>query len=386
MTTQYGIYIHFPWCIKKCLYCDFNSYLQNKKFSEQLYITKILLDFDSNLELLFQANKKSISSIFFGGGTPSLLSGKAIFKILTHINKYFTFNSKLEITLEVNPGAIEQDSMSNYRTAGITRISLGAQSFQNDKLKILGRIHQAKEIHSTITNILKYNFNNFNIDLMYGLPNQTIDDAMFDLQTALSYNPHHLSWYQLTMEPDTYFYNNPPKLPNEDIIWQIMHQGGRLLKQNNYINYEVSAFSKPNYHCLHNLNYWQYGDYLGLGPGAHSKITNTSNDINENKNFNVIRIIKPKSPKNYFYNKTLTQQVLTLTKKEIIFEFMLNNLRLKNGFSKKEFIIKTACSLYDIKDQLELAVAKNLLILTKYRIKPSTIGRNFLNDLQELFI
>lgn len=372
----FSIYIHFPWCVKKCPYCDFNSYVNNNKISEQKYIEKILLDFDKSLEFLL--NKKILTSIFWGGGTPSLLSGTAIFTILNYINKKFAFSKNLEITLEVNPGTIEQDSMLNYRNAGITRISLGAQSFQNEKLKSLGRIHNNDNIKNTIDNLTKY-FNNFNIDLMYGLPNQTVEDAMFDLEQAIYFKPSHISWYNLTIEPNTQFFNYKPNLPNEEIIWQIMQHGLKVLKNNNYINYETSAFAKPGYRCVHNLNYWQYGDYLGLGPGAHSKITN-----NYNKKINIIRLIKPKSPKNYFNNIIAEQHVLT--KPEIIFEFMLNNLRLKDGFLIKDFVNKTGCSINDIKDRLDTAVHKNLLKITTYKIKPTVFGRKFLNNLQELFI
>jgi oxygen-independent coproporphyrinogen-3 oxidase len=375
-----SIYIHFPWCIKKCPYCDFNSYINNNKISEQLYIKKILADFDNNLELLLKSNKKKIISIFFGGGTPSLLSGQAVSQILNHINKKFTFTSDLEITLEVNPGTIEQDSMQNYRASGITRISLGAQSFQDDKLKLLGRIHKSRDIKFTINNIIKHNFSNFNIDLMYGLPNQTIDDAIYDLQEALSFSPPHISWYQLTIEPNTSFYKTPPKLPNDEIIWNTMQKGLKILKKNNYINYETSAFAKPNYYCKHNLNYWQYGDYLGLGPGAHSKITTYIN----NDNFKILRLVKPKSPKSYFYSEAYEQRILT--KQEIIFEFMLNNLRLKEGFLKEDFMHRTSFNLDCILDTLNFAAAKNLLKITSNRIKPTPLGRRFLNDLQELFI
>jgi putative oxygen-independent coproporphyrinogen III oxidase len=372
----FSIYIHFPWCVKKCPYCDFNSYVNNNKISEQKYIEKILLDFDKSLEFLL--NKKILTSIFWGGGTPSLLSGKAILTILNYINKKFAFSKNLEITLEVNPGTIEQDSMLNYRNAGITRISLGAQSFQNEKLQSLGRIHNKDNIKNTIDNLTKY-FNNFNIDLMYGLPNQTIEDAMFDLEQAIYFKPSHISWYNLTIEPNTKFFNYTPNLPNEEIIWQIMQHGLKVLKNNNYINYETSAFAKTGYRCVHNLNYWQYGDYLGLGPGAHSKITN-----NYNKKINIIRLIKPKSPKNYFNNISFEQHVLT--ESEIIFEFMLNNLRLKDGFLIKDFVNKTGCSIDDIKDRLNIAVHKNLLKITTHKIKPTVMGRKFLNDLQELFI
>ena len=387
-----SVYIHFPWCIKKCPYCDFNSYANNKKIPEELYIKKILLDFDLSLEFLLKLNNnknnKKLVSIFFGGGTPSLLSGQAIFKILNHINKKFSFVANLEITLEVNPGTIEQDSIQNYFNAGITRISLGAQSFQNDKLKNLGRIHQANDIKFTIDNIVKYNFNSFNIDIMYGLPNQTIEDALYDLEAAISFNPPHISWYQLTIEPNTTFYKVSPQLPNDEVIWKIMQKGLNILEKNNYINYEISAFAKPSYYCVHNLNYWQYGDYLGLGPGSHSKITTNKSK----EDFSILRLEKPNNPKNYFAsidvncNYGLIYKQRILTKQEIIFEFMLNNLRLSKGFLKKDFVRKTGCDLDSIQKALNIAVDQNLLEITVDQIKPTMMGRRFLSNLQELFV
>ena len=376
-----SIYIHFPWCVKKCYYCDFNSYAINKSIPEQLYIEKLLADFDANLELVLQTGKNQLTSIFFGGGTPSLLSGAAIAKILNYINKKIVFSDGLEITLEVNPGTIEQDSMPSYKAAGITRISLGAQSFQDDKLKTLGRIHKTCDIKFTLDNIIKTNFDSFNIDCMYGLPEQTVADAMHDLNTLLSFAPPHISWYQLTMEQNTLFYSRPPRLPNEDTIWEIYNHGLNELSNKNYINYEISAFSQKKYHCRHNLNYWQYGDYLGIGPGAHSKIT----DFN---NFRIVRLEKTKNPKEYLTNldnKVICKQQI-LTKKEIIFEFMLNNLRLQQGFLKEDFLYKTSCNLDDIKDPLDIAVQKKLLEITGNIIKPTVLGRRFLNDLQELFV
>lgn len=384
---QISIYIHFPWCIKKCPYCDFNSYTYNKNISEQNYIEKILIDFDASLKFLLDinVNKKKISSIFFGGGTPSLLSGKAIYKILDHINKQINFAKNIEITLEVNPGAVEQDSMQNYYNSGVNRVSLGVQSFQNEKLQSLGRIHNVDDIKMTIQNIINNNFSNFNLDIMYGLPNQSIEDAMYDLQQALSFEPSHVSWYQLTLEPDTVFYHKPPKLPIDNIVWDIMQHGFNILKKYNYINYEVSAFCKENYYCWHNLNYWQYGDYLGIGPGAHSKITSITKN-----NYNIHRLIKPKSPKSYFNSDFSFDNLMSgkrlLEPKEIIFEFMLNNLRLTEGFLKEDFKFKTSLDIACISDIIDSAVKKDLLKITKDRIKTTSLGRTFLNDLLELFI
>lgn len=384
----FSIYIHFPWCVKKCYYCDFNSHAINKKIPEQQYIARLLIDFDASLQFLSRSGKTRLTSIFFGGGTPSLLSAKSIATILNHINKIFAFPRDLEITLEVNPGAVEQDSMYGYKTSGITRVSVGAQSFQDDKLKILGRVHKSCDIKTTLDNIIKTKFNSFNIDLMYGLPNQNINDALYDLNLALSFSPPHLSWYQLTMEQNTWFYHCPPVLPDEDIIWEIYNAGLNILANKNYINYEISAFAKENYFCRHNLNYWQYGDYLGIGPGAHSKITNFKQKNVTQNVMEINRLIKIKNPKEYLdsLNNSAISSCNIITKKDIIFEFMLNNLRLQQGFLKEDFLKKTSCQLSDIQPGLNIAISKNLLAIDGNNIKPTLLGRRFLNNLQELFV
>ena len=383
-----SIYIHFPWCIKKCYYCDFNSYAINKEITEQKYIERLLIDFDASYKFAFSANKTKLTSIFFGGGTPSLLSAKAIATILNHINKTFIFAPDLEITLEVNPATVEQDSMDNYKVAGITRISLGAQSFQDDKLHILGRIHKACDIKLTLDNIIKTKFNSFNIDLMYGLPDQTISDALHDLNVAVSFDPLHISWYNLTMEPNTWFYTHPPELPNEDIMWEIYDCGLSQLVNKNYINYETSAFAQKNHYCRHNLNYWQYGDYLGIGPGAHSKITKFHNHQIAGDSITIKRLVKIKHPKTYLssIDEAAIASENILNKKEIIFEFMLNNLRLQQGFLQQDFCKKTACKIEDIQGSLNTALEKGLVEINNDIIKPTLLGRRFLNDLQELFL
>ena len=391
-----SIYIHVPWCIKKCYYCDFNSHPVNhfddNKIPEKQYIKKLLEDFDFTLEQLMLDNRTKLTSIFFGGGTPSLLSGQSVNNILQHINKKFNFAPNLEITLEANPGTVEQDSMHAYKAAGITRISLGAQSFQDDKLEALGRIHKSNNIINTLDNIIKAKFNSFNIDLMYGLPNQCLKDALYDLNQALSFCPPHLSWYQLTIEPNTFFYNKSRylalNLPTEDPLWQIYTSGIEQLINNNYINYEISAFAKKNFHCQHNVNYWQYGDYLGIGPGAHSKTTKIVSNNNGKEDAEIRRLIKTKFPRKYLNSKNdmLIISDKILNKKEIIFEFMLNNLRLHEGFYIQDFKSKTGYNIEEIKDLLNIAVQKNFLEINVNHIKPTLLGRTFLSDLQALFV
>ena len=396
-SSNFSLYIHFPWCIKKCFYCDFNSYTINKKHNnlEENYLKKLCIDFDNSFDFLLKYQKTNLISIFFGGGTPSLLSGKSIEHILNYINKKIVFNKDIEISLEVNPATIEQDSMDNYKQAGVTRISLGVQSFQDLKLKLLGRVHQSQDVKNTLYKIIRANFNSFNIDLMYGLPVQSVLDSLYDLNTALSYDPKHISWYQLTLEPNTLFFNKPPiNLPTEDTIWEIYNQGSQLLKHKNYINYEISAFAKPGYYCVHNMNYWQYGDFLGIGAGAHSKLSMLENvsKFNSNSKFTkklkVLRLSKVKNPKNYLNCEVekLIDNQQCLSKPEIIFEFMLNNLRLKQGFCEEDFFNKTQCGFDDIKQPLNKSIDLGLLQIDKNFVRPTELGRKFLNNLQELFL
>lgn len=383
LEQHFSIYVHFPWCIRKCYYCDFNSYaLANNINSIELYLEKILQDFDCSSELFINSNKTELTSIFFGGGTPSILSSKNIAKILNHINKKFAFSSKLEISLEVNPATVEQDLIYNYKVAGINRISLGVQSFQEDKLKSLGRIHTVADIERTIKAIIAAKFDSFNLDLMYGLPKQDLADAKHDLQQALSFNPPHLSWYQLTIEPNTNFFYKPPPRPDDDLIGDMFEQGVAILATQNYINYEVSAFALDPWYCKHNLNYWSYGDYLGIGAGAHTKCSNF-----DNKDIPVVtRLVKVKTPKKYLSSVDVVESKQIVSKSQIIFEFMLNNLRLTSGFTLEDFRIKTGFSWLDISRPIQLAIDKNLLERKDNLIKPTDLGRRFLNDLQELFL
>jgi len=283
-----SLYIHIPWCIQKCPYCDFNSHALKEALPEDAYIQTLLRDLEEDLTL---AQNRPLKSIFFGGGTPSLFSPKSIEKILTGVNAHLKFEPNIEITLEANPGTLEHKSFKAYKSAGINRVSLGAQSFQDEKLQALGRIHNAKNIANAINLIIEADLN-FNIDLMYGLPKQTIQDVLFDIRTALSFSPPHLSWYHLTIEPNTVFHHRPPPLPEHDTVYEMQTLGYQCLKDAGLKQYEVSAFAKPGFACQHNLNYWEFGDYLGIGAGAHSKITDLST-------LEVKRFAKTRYPKSY---------------------------------------------------------------------------------------
>lgn len=377
MQLPLSLYIHIPWCVKKCPYCDFNSYPIEAKLPEKQYTDVLLRDLKQDLALI---QGRTIKSIFLGGGTPSLFSPKGIGEILNKVSTYVDFAPNLEITLEANPGTIEHHAFSDYRSAGITRISLGAQSFQNEKLAQLGRIHTMAETKRAIESIVKANFESFNIDLMYGLPNQTLEDALFDLKTALSFSPPHLSWYNLTIEPNTIFHHKKPLLPPDETLADIEQTGLEYLAKHEFLQYEISAFSKSEHQCQHNLNYWQFGDYLGIGAGAHAKITDL-------KTHTITRYWKTRYPKSYLDpNHPLVAGSQIIATEEIPLEFMLNALRLTAGTSVFEFEMRTGLPIASIATQLQEAQSKGLLIITKNEdIKTTPLGKRFLNDLVALF-
>lgn len=376
-TIPLSLYIHIPWCVKKCPYCDFNSHAIEGKLPEKIYIEAVLRDLKQDLILV---QGRSIKSIFLGGGTPSLFSPKGISELLDKIAADVHFEPNLEITLEANPGTVEYHDFKDYRSAGVTRISLGAQSFQNDKLMQLGRIHTPKETKRAIKSILAANFNSFNIDIMYGLPNQIVADALFDLKTALSFSPPHLSWYNLTIEPNTIFHHKKPPLPSDNAIAEMEHVGLDYLAAHNLRQYEISAFSKPGHQCQHNLNYWTFGDYLGIGAGAHAKITDLKTHV-------ITRYWKTRYPKSYLErNSILLGGTQVIAREDMPLEFMLNALRLTEGISILEFETRTGLSITTIVSILETAKAKGLLMVIDEKIITTDLGKRFLNDLLALFL
>lgn len=364
-----SLYIHYPWCVKKCPYCDFNSHEGENRSG---YIKALLKDLDEDLSYV---QGRNIHSIFIGGGTPSLMSVEELNELFTGLKSKLTFDQNIEITLETNPGTFEIEKFKAFKDIGVNRLSIGVQSFQDHHLKALGRIHSAKEAIHACEQAVKVGFDNFNIDLMYGLEGQSIDECLKDLNRAINLRPQHISFYQLTIEPNTLFAKFPPPLPADDDIWQMGEQGVKLLEQHGFERYEVSAFSKtPSYH---NLNYWQFGDYIGIGAGAHGKITKT-----DGQSLSVIRTRKPKSPKDYINNPIgIVEPIENLS-----FEFLLNALRLKQGFDFNLFEYRTGQSLSVIKDQLSQAKDLGLLIVRDKKIRASEKGYNFLNDLIERFL
>ena len=367
-----SIYIHYPWCVKKCPYCDFNSH---EGSIHNGYIKALLKDLDDDLK--FIQNRK-IHSIFIGGGTPSLMSIEDAYELFDGLNERLSISKNIEITLEANPGTFEVEKFAEFRKAGINRLSVGVQSFKDNQLKFLGRIHSGGDALRAISEAKKVGFDNLNIDLMYGLKDQTIDMCLEDVMQAIELKPSHISFYQLTLEPNTLFAKYPPKLPIDEKIWDMGEQGAALLNQNGFRQYEVSAYSeRPS---EHNINYWKFGDYIGIGAGAHGKITDVESQ-------QIFRTLKPKSPKDYL--SKMQTGVDISTKKEVgnvAFEFMLNSLRLKDGFSSSLFESRTGLLIKSLSSELGRAENLGLLENKNNWIKPTSKGFNFLNELQEIFL
>ena len=375
-----SLYIHIPWCIKKCPYCDFNSHAATAAIPEDAYVDALIRDLNAELPNVWG---RRLNSIFIGGGTPSLFSAQAFERLLSHIHAVLPCKADMEITLEANPGTFEQQKFSDYRQAGINRLSIGIQSFDERQLQSLGRVHNGHEARLAVAMARQAGFDNFNLDLMYALPAQNTGDVLTDLSTALEFEPSHISQYQLTIEANTYFHTHlPDNLPENDLIWQMQDESQQLLAAHNFSQYEVSAYAKPGKQSQHNMNYWQFGDYLGIGAGAHGKISRADNN-------QVYRISKLKQPKAYMQHagsEAATSQWLELAPEEMDFEFMLNALRLKDGVESQLYPQHTGQPLSSIKQKLDLAVAKGLLSVTEQRIRPTEQGFLFLNDLLLLFL
>lgn len=373
-----SLYVHIPWCVKKCPYCDFNSHelTPNKKLQKE-YIDALIRDLDAALPLIWG---RQIISVFFGGGTPSLFSVEILEELLSAIRARLNIHPQIEITLEANPGTAEAEKFSGYREIGINRLSIGAQSFHNESLTRLGRIHNSDEVLKAVNLAKSAGFENINLDLMFGLPEQTVTAAMSDLQQAIDLQPTHISWYQLTLEPNTVFYAKPPLLPDEDLIWEIQAAGQSLLSNNHYKQYEVSAYAKENHRCEHNMNYWEFGDYLGIGAGAHGKCTLVTDG-------KVMRQSQFKLPKRYIEQagKELAQQH-EIECQDIPFEFMLNAMRLLDGVPANLFIERTGLPLKTIEKQLSLAEKRQWIDWNLHRLKPTELGHRYLNDLLQLFL
>ncbi|WP_063656094.1 radical SAM family heme chaperone HemW [Aliivibrio fischeri] len=375
-----SLYIHIPWCIQKCPYCDFNSHALKTEIPEAQYISALIDDLDTDLARYdMQSEPRKLHSIFIGGGTPSLITAPEIKRLLSEVEKRLPFADDIEITMEANPGTVEAGRFVEYRQAGINRISIGVQSFQQEKLEKLGRIHGKDEAIRAAHLAHEAQLNSFNLDLMHGLPNQSIEDALSDLQQAIDLNPPHLSWYQLTIEPNTVFYYKPPTLPDDDDLWDIFEQGHQMLAKAGYVQYEISGYSKVGYQCRHNLNYWRFGDYLGIGCGAHGKLSFADGRI--------VRTTKIKHPRGFL---DLTKPYL-IDEQEVMdhdrpFEFFMNRFRLLEACPKQEFLDTTGLGFDTIQETIDWAKEKKYLDETETHWQITEHGKLFLNDLLEAFM
>ena len=371
-----ALYVHVPWCVQKCPYCDFNSHEANGQIPERQYVDALIADLQSALPLIWG---RPVQTVFFGGGTPSLLSPAAIDELIAAFRALAMLAPEAEITLEANPGTVEAEKFAGFRAAGVNRLSLGIQSFNDDHLKALGRIHGADEAKRA-AQLAGEHFDSFNLDLMYGLPGQTHEQALADVETALSFSPSHLSCYQLTLEPNTRFAAFPPELPESDLCADMQEAIEARLATAGFNNYETSAFAQPGKQCRHNLNYWHFGDYLGIGAGAHSKLT---------QHDRVLRQMRWKHPKAYLdniANGNPVQESNEVAAADLPFEFMMNALRLADGFHPSLFEARTARPLRIILPQLKTAEAEGLLEVGGEKIAPTLKGRRFLNVLLEGFL
>jgi len=371
-----SLYIHIPWCVRKCPYCDFNSHEARQNIPEEQYVATLIRDLEQSVP---QVWGRRIHSIFFGGGTPSLFSAEAIDKILSNVRALLPLEYEAEITLEANPGTVEAAKFAGFRDAGVNRLSLGIQSFNDQHLKALGRIHDAREAHRAVELALA-TFDNVNLDLMYALPGQTQEQALTDMRAALGYQPQHLSAYHLTIEPNTPFHRTPPLLPDDDTSATMQEMLEQELAEHGYGHYETSAFSVKGRRCRHNLNYWQFGDYLGIGAGAHGKLSFHDK---------ALRQARPKHPNAYLKAVEAgngAEQEWEVTRQDIGFEFMMNALRLTDGFPVALFQQRTGLPISVVDTALNQAEARGLLTRDHLEIKPTRQGQRFLNELLQMFL
>ncbi|AZP13916.1 radical SAM family heme chaperone HemW [Undibacterium parvum] len=371
-----SLYIHFPWCVKKCPYCDFNSHDVNSNFDEDRYLLAVRADLEAALPLVWG---RKIYTIFIGGGTPSLMSAAGLDRLMSDVRTLLPIDSAAEVTMEANPGTFETEKFKSYRASGINRLSVGIQSFNSQHLHALGRIHNGNEALRAVE-IAHTHFDNFNLDLMFALPGQTLTESLQDVDMAIRLAPPHLSLYHLTLEPNTYFAKFPPVIPDDDLSAEMQDEIQLRMEAAGYTNYEVSAYAKPGRESRHNLNYWNFGDYLGIGAGAHSKLSFPHR---------IIRQARYKQPKNYMDESlrgAAVQESQEIARHDLGFEFMLNALRLNQGFAVNQFSERTGTPLNSIEKALALAEQKHMIDRDHLSIRPTVLGRRFLNDLQQIFL
>lgn len=372
-----SLYIHFPWCIQKCPYCDFNSHALTEELPEGRYITALLNDLTQDLAQ-FQETRV-IQSIFMGGGTPSLFSAPQLDRLLIAMQQQLTFSDDIEITLEANPGTFESDKFAAYRAIGINRLSIGIQSFNDGHLQRLGRIHSAQEAIRAVNIAKQAGFDNFNLDLMFGLPESNQQDSLRDVQQAIALQPSHISFYQLTLEPNTYFHKYPPALPGDEAIFDEQLACQKLLAEYGYQQYEISAYSQQGRQCRHNINYWSFGDYLGIGAGAHGKISTALPA-------NIMRTTKPKQPQQYLRQAKDDRLLQPIKESDLPLEFIMNHLRLKKGFSLETYTQRTGLAAQSLQPALGHCVEQGLLLEHGQHYQCSEKGWHFLDSILENFL
>ncbi len=374
-----SLYIHTPWCVQKCPYCDFNSHAIKDDLPEEQYFQALLNDLEQDLPRVWG---RRVQNIFIGGGTPSVLSPNFYDRLFSALRALLMVSANAEITMEANPGTTDYARFRGFRDAGINRLSMGVQSFDDQHLKALGRIHNANEVLKAYEAARKAGFTNINLDLMFGLPAQTVQQGLNDIEQALRLQPEHLSYYQLTIEPNTLFHAQPPVLPEDDNIWEIQHEAQQRMAEQGYAQYEVSAYARPSCQCSHNRNYWEFGDYLGIGAGAHSKLT----DVNQQK---IHRLVKEKHPREYLHKTAQSGAIISeqvVSRKDLALEFMMNALRLSEGFPVALFAERTGLPITVVEEPLQQAEHQGLIEWTLDTIRPTEKGKWFLNDLLALFL
>ena len=375
-----SLYIHFPWCIRKCHYCDFNSHaLTENSAPGDEYIDALISDLEFELPRIWG---RRVTSVFLGGGTPNLFPVAAVSRLLSTLRSHLNLAPGCEITLEANPGAVEASHFQDYRDAGINRLSLGIQTFADPVLGRLGRLHNGEQAIFAIELARQAGFDDINLDIMYGLPGQTVDDAIQDLEIATGFNTSHLSWYQLTIEPNTAFYSSPPALPDDDSIWSMQEEGIRYLNGHGFQQYEVSAYARNNRYCVHNMNYWQFGDYLGIGAGAHGKISNCEIGV-------INRFARHRIPASYMQRSGKPDVIVSeklLSKEDTVLEFMMNAMRLNEGAPVELFRMHTGLPIDAAETKLQQAKERELIEFNSIHIKPTERGRRYLNDLLQIFL
>jgi putative oxygen-independent coproporphyrinogen III oxidase len=374
-----SLYVHMPWCVRKCPYCDFNSHAAPESLPAGDYIKALVADLEQDVPLVWG---RPVHSIYFGGGTPSLFSADQIAGFLSAVRARLDLRPDVEITLEANPGTIERDSFTAYAKAGINRVSLGVQSFDDDVLKRIGRIHGRDDIEQSLRSLKSAGITNFNMDLMYALPGQSLVQSRGDVELAINANPAHISFYQLTIEPNTAFAAQPPALPEEDLAWEMQETGLHMLEAAGYGQYEISTFAQGDRLSRHNMNYWRYGDFLAVGAGAHAKITTPADG-------KVQRYIKHRHPRRYLQGLESGDWLAerrVLGGDERVFEFFLNQLRLKHGVYIDDFSVRTGLSWEVVESRVQRAIDKGLLEIQQNRARPTGLGWKFVNDIQQIFL